>query len=154
MKPAVKTQIMPVTITETEVVYRNLGFTDSVTDCDCCGKTDLKGTYAIENLMTGDIMYFGCICAANRMNWSKKEFVTKYKSEEKEQNDAARAEYRISSEMKQYNTWVSNLPDTATDTGWELRMSLLKEEGPAYKNALEVKKIELQAKYPLAKYIY
>jgi hypothetical protein len=143
-----------IAIKEVENVYRNLGFTEEVTACDCCGKVDLKGTYAIENLMTGDIMYFGCVCAANKMNWSKKEFVTKYKAEEKQQNDTAQAEYRNSTEMKSYNSWVANLPDTATDAGWEERMSLLKTEGPAYKNALEAKKIELRAKYPLAKYIY
>ena len=143
-----------ITIKEVEQVYRNLGFTEEVTACDCCGKVDLKGTYAIENLMTGEIMYFGCVCAANKMNWSKKEFVTKYKADEKQQGDAARTEYRNSAEMKSYNNWVTNLPDTATDQGWEERMSLLKSEGPIYKNALEVKKIELQGKYPLAKYIY
>lgn len=143
-----------ITIKEVEQIYRNLGFTEEVTACDCCGKVDLKGTYAIENMMTGEIMYFGCVCAANKMNWSKKEFVTKYKTEEKEQSDASRLEYRHSEEMKSYNTWVANLPDTATDAGWEERMLLLKIEGPIYKAALDTKKIELQAKYPLAKYIY
>jgi hypothetical protein len=143
-----------ITIKEVEQVYRNLGFTEEVTSCDCCGKIDLKGTYAIENMETGDIMYFGCVCAANKMNWSKKEYVTKYKAEEKQHNDAAQAEYRRSDEMTAYNKWVANLPDTDTDKGWEERMNLLKTEGPVYKNALEAKKIELKAKYPLAKYIY
>ena len=143
-----------ITIKESEVVYRNLGFTEEVTACDCCGKVDLKGTYAIENTMAGDIMYLGCVCAAKKMNWSKKEFVTKYKAEEKQQSDVARNEYRNSAEMKAYNYWVANLPDTATDKGWEERMALLKSEGPIYKGALETKKIELQGKYPLAKYIY
>lgn len=143
-----------VTIIETIQVYRNLGFTEEITSCDCCGKVDLKGTYAIENMLTGDILYFGCVCAAKRMNWSKKDFVSKYKSEEKEQNEAARAEYRSSSEMKAYDAWVANLPDIDTDEGWNKRMLLLKEQGPLYKNALEVKKVEIRAKYPLAKYIY
>jgi hypothetical protein len=143
-----------ITIKEVEQVYRNLGFTEEVTACDCCGKVDLKGTYAIENIITGDIMYFGCVCAANKMNWSKKEFVTKYKAEEKQQSDMAQSEYRKSEEMKAYNNWVANLPDTDTDKGWEERISLLKTEGPTYKGALDIKKIELQSKYPLAKYIY
>jgi hypothetical protein len=141
-------------VKETETIYRNLGFTDEVTSCDCCGKTDLKGTYVIENLQTGDIMYFGCVCAAKRMQWSKKEFTTRYKTEEKEQNDAARKEYRESLEMQNYNNWVNGLPDTATDEGYAKRMELLKSEGPIYKNALATKVIELKAKYPLAKYIY
>lgn len=141
-------------IKETEQVYRNLGFTEEITSCDCCGKTDLKGTYAIENLETGDIMYFGCVCAAYRMKWSKKEFIAKYKTEEREQTVAAQQEYRNSIEMNNYNNWVNSLPDTATDDGWAKRMELLKSEGPIYKGALETKKIELKAKYPLAKAIY
>lgn len=143
-----------VTIKETEQVYRNLGFTEDVTACDCCGKTDLKGTYCIENLQTGEIMYFGCVCAAKRMQWSKKEFTTKYKTEEREQTTAAQQEYRRSEEMSNYNNWVNGLPDTATDEGWAKRMELLKSEGPAYKTALEAKKAALKIKYPLATVIY
>src|SRR4026209_2647127 len=111
-----------ITIKETEKEYRNLGFTEEVTSCDCCGRVDLKGTYAIEDLQTGSIMYFGCVCAAYRMNWSKKEFVTKYKAEEREQTIAAQHEYRQSEEMNNYNNWVTNLPDTATEEGWTKRI--------------------------------
>lgn len=143
-----------ITVKESEVIYRNLGFTDEVTSCDCCGKTDLKGTYCIENLQTGDIMYFGCVCAAKRMQWSKKEFTTRYKADVKEQTSAAQQEYRRSEEMSNYNNWVNGLPDTATDEGWAKRMELLKSEGPAYKSALEVKKAALKIKYPLATIIY
>lgn len=50
-------------LTSTEKVYRVLGFTESVTSCDCCGKTDLKGTYAMEHIQSGEKSYFGCICA-------------------------------------------------------------------------------------------
>lgn len=143
-----------VIIKETEKIYRNLGFTDEVTACDCCGKVDLKGTYAIENIETGDIMYYGCVCAAKRMQWSKKEFTTRYKTEEKEQTTAAHQEYRNSEEMVNYNNWLNGLPDTATDEGWTKRIELLKSEGPTYKAALESKKILLKAKYPLVKVIY
>jgi|694.fasta_scaffold84330_2 hypothetical protein len=38
-----------------------LGFTEEITDCDCCGKSDLKGTYAIS--LNGYISYFGSVCA-------------------------------------------------------------------------------------------
>jgi hypothetical protein len=141
-------------VKETERTHRNLGFTEEVTSCDCCGRVDLKGTYAIEDLLNGGIIYLGCVCAAHQMNWSKKEFTTRYKAEEKEQSDAARKEYRYSAEMNNYNNWVNGLPDTATDEGWAKRMELLKSEGPVYKNALAVKMIELKAKYPLAKCIY
>lgn len=114
----------------------------------------MKGTYAIEDLHNGGIMYFGCVCAAQKMKWSKKEFTTRYKTDVKEQTTAAQQEYRRSKEMMSYNNWVNGLPDTATDEGWAKRMELLKSEGPAYKAALEVKKAALKIKYPLATIIY
>lgn len=141
-------------VKETERTHRNLGFTEEVTSCDCCGRVDLKGTYAIEDLQNGGIMYFGCVCAAKRMQWSKKEFTTRYKAEEREQTTAAQQEYRRSQEMANYNNWVNGLPDTATDEGYAKRMQLLKSEGAAYKMALETKKTELKIKHPLATVIY
>lgn len=38
-----------------------LGFTEEITTCDCCGKEDLKGTYAID--WEGTIAYYGSVCA-------------------------------------------------------------------------------------------
>jgi len=47
--------------TEKEIIKKILGYTEDVTICDCCGKSDLKGTYAIE--FNGEIGYFGSVCA-------------------------------------------------------------------------------------------
>lgn len=44
-----------------EVIKTILGYTDDITTCDCCGKVDLKGTYAID--LNGDISYYGSVCA-------------------------------------------------------------------------------------------
>lgn len=38
-----------------------LGFTEEVTECGCCGKTNLKGTYAVEFDSNG-ITYYGSKC--------------------------------------------------------------------------------------------
>lgn len=46
---------------EKEIVKVILGYTEDVTTCDCCGKSDLKGTYAIE--FNGDLGYYGSVCA-------------------------------------------------------------------------------------------
>lgn len=40
------------------------GITDSVTTCDCCGKTNLKRTVAIET-ESGEILHYGTSCAAS-----------------------------------------------------------------------------------------
>lgn len=38
-----------------------IGYTDSVNECECCGKTDLKGTYCLE--IDGMELYYGSVCA-------------------------------------------------------------------------------------------
>lgn len=43
-----------------------LGFTQDYNNCDCCGRDDLKGTYAIQN-ENGVINYYGCVCAQKFM---------------------------------------------------------------------------------------
>ena len=42
---------------------KHLGKTDSVTTCDCCGKSGLKVTYAAE-LDCGEIAHYGSTCVA------------------------------------------------------------------------------------------
>ncbi len=44
---------------------RFLGNTDEITTCDCCGKSNLKSTVAIEN--NGDVLHFGTTCAARAL---------------------------------------------------------------------------------------
>ena len=43
--------------------FKILGICDNMNSCDCCGKTDLQKTVAIENCETGSIGYFGTSCA-------------------------------------------------------------------------------------------
>lgn len=38
-----------------------VGYTDSITECECCGKTDLKGTYCLD--IDGVELYYGSVCA-------------------------------------------------------------------------------------------
>lgn len=38
-----------------------IGYTDSITECECCGKTNLKGTYCLE--IDGEEFYYGSVCA-------------------------------------------------------------------------------------------
>jgi len=44
--------------------FKIIGFTDKVNECDCCGRTDLKGTYCIS--IDGSEFYYGSSCAAKR----------------------------------------------------------------------------------------
>jgi len=38
-----------------------IGYTDSITECECCGKTELKGTYCLD--IDGTELYYGSTCA-------------------------------------------------------------------------------------------
>jgi hypothetical protein len=44
--------------------FKIIGFTDKVNECDCCGRTELKGTYCIN--IEGNEFYYGSTCAAKR----------------------------------------------------------------------------------------
>lgn len=43
--------------------FRILAIVDDVNSCECCGKSGLQRTVAIENCETGEIKYFGTSCA-------------------------------------------------------------------------------------------
>lgn len=38
-----------------------IGYTDSVLECECCGKVNLKGTYCLD--INGEEFYYGSVCA-------------------------------------------------------------------------------------------
>ncbi len=42
-----------------------LGTVDSVNTCDCCNKTNLKKTVALD--FNGNVRYFGVVCAGNAL---------------------------------------------------------------------------------------
>lgn len=44
------------------MAFKLLGITDSVTSCDCCGRTNLKCTIELEN-ESGDVVFYGRDCA-------------------------------------------------------------------------------------------
>jgi hypothetical protein len=44
--------------------FKIIGFTDKVNECDCCGRTQLKGTYCIS--IDGNEYYYGSTCATKK----------------------------------------------------------------------------------------
>lgn len=52
---------------------RLLGTTNDKDTCDCCGRTDLKLTYAIEFDGAGDVRYYGSECAAKALKGTQKD---------------------------------------------------------------------------------
>lgn len=53
--------------------FRIIGYTDFRNECDCCGKTDLKGTYVMADEFDNEL-YFGVTCGAKVAGISTKEF--------------------------------------------------------------------------------
>ena len=69
-----------------------LGTDDSITSCDCCGRTNLKFTVTIE-LDNGEIAHYGQICAS-RNTGKEQGTITKEINEQKAKNiSAAKAEW-------------------------------------------------------------
>lgn len=62
---------------------RILGFTEERTSCECCGKDNLKGTYALTDEL-GNIFYYGTTCGAKAANWSNQEFQENWRNVKKE----------------------------------------------------------------------
>jgi hypothetical protein len=46
-----------------------LGTTNDKDTCDCCGRTDLKLTYAIRFDDAGDVRYYGSECASKALRF-------------------------------------------------------------------------------------
>lgn len=70
-----------------------LGITDSVNECDCCGKTDLKCTVVFE---TSDlqIVHYGRTCASKHYGQPTKQINNELRTIAEIARSEARAEYR------------------------------------------------------------
>lgn len=152
----------------TEKKYRILGFNDDQCSCDVCGKQELKGTYAMEDLSTGEIFRAGSSCGAKMAGWTTKELVAKYKLGEKENIETARKELRNSAEYIAYNSGLDFLNKESDDLSRKLYNcsdeNLRKEIGATERTfesrmeyiqplskALDNKRVEVVAKYNLRK---
>jgi hypothetical protein len=69
-----------------------LGTDDSVTTCDCCGKTNLKSTVIIQ-LDSGEIVHYGSVCACRNTGKERKTILQEIKTYHTQQVKAAREEY-------------------------------------------------------------
>jgi hypothetical protein len=61
-----------------------IGFTDQITECECCGKTNLKGTYCLE--IDGIELYYGSSCAFKTHGMTEDEQraeLSKFKAKDK-----------------------------------------------------------------------
>jgi hypothetical protein len=55
-----------------------LGFSDEITVCDCCGKTNLSGTFGVET-DAGDVLHYGSVCV-NKVYGKKRGTAIKFEA--------------------------------------------------------------------------
>jgi hypothetical protein len=55
---------------------------DSITTCDCCGRTELKATVAMQ-LDCGGILHYGRICAARNSGKTSQQVTKEIRAEQK-----------------------------------------------------------------------
>lgn len=82
--------------------FKILGFNDDECTCHVCGKQELKGTYVMEDLSSGEIFRAGSVCGSKMAGWTSKELVAKYKAGEKEKLTAAKKELHESADYINY----------------------------------------------------
>ena len=81
------------------IMTTTLRITDTVTTCDCCGKTGLKCTVEME-LDNGDIVHYGRTCASRNSGKNAATMNTEIKALVAKNTKAAKDEYYSSAEYK------------------------------------------------------
>jgi len=76
-------------ITEQLKVY---GIDDSVHECDCCGKTNLKSTVVVE--VDGEFLHYGSVCATRHTGKESKVIRSEAKAATEARRQVARQEYQ------------------------------------------------------------
>jgi hypothetical protein len=76
--------------------FRVLGTTDDVTECEHCGRTELKGTIRLGILDADgnveDVTYFGAVCGAKAAGWTTKDIRKAATAADRAAAEAERAE--------------------------------------------------------------
>lgn len=88
---------------------RALGTTESITTCDCCGKSNLKLTVAVE-LDDGELVHYGTTCAKRNTGKTQKQINSEIVSEKARKLNAANAELISSAEYQAFRQKINSRP--------------------------------------------
>lgn len=105
----------PSTVTR---VFRVLGTTDEVTQCQLCGRDELKGTIVLEDNATAEIVYYGSSCGARAAGWTTKEIRTaaRQADDERRAREQAEKQARHDAWIAARDAWISaNIGPDALD---------------------------------------
>jgi hypothetical protein len=80
----------------TRPAFKVLGTTNDVTECEHCGRTELKGTIRLGVLDADgnveDVTYFGAVCGARAAGWTTKDIRKQATAADRAAVEAARVE--------------------------------------------------------------
>lgn len=95
-----------------------IGYTDSIQECECCGKINLKGTYCLD--IDGEEFYYGSVCAFKNHGVTLDEQKIMKANFTKTQKNAvlynlhiAPIELEMTTKLENMFTVTDNLPDFA-----------------------------------------
>ena len=92
-----------------------LYLTDSITTCECCGRTELKATVTMQ-LDCGGILHYGRTCAARNSGKSQKQIRQEVFAEEAAAVGRASWAYRTSSECRDLRAFMATAAEESK--GW------------------------------------
>lgn len=75
-------------------MFKVLGYEEAFTTCDCCGKANLKGTFAVER-QDGEILHYGCVCVTRHTGKAAKAVRKEAQDAVQARLDAASNELRV-----------------------------------------------------------
>lgn len=122
--------------------YKTLAIVDDVNSCDCCGKSNLKSTVAMER-DDGEVLYFGSVCATRHSGRDPKSIKSEAKAAYEKKVAAARKELRNSQEEIACNARMNE----ARNLG--LISIAFRDFCRAASSAADAKRKEIAAKYQL-----
>ena len=92
---------------EQDKIVKILGTDDSVNVCDCCGKSNLKETVALET-ESGSVVHYGVVCASRSIGVPAKSVKSQARSANDEKFESELQEKRKKADFI-FAKWVSHL---------------------------------------------
>ncbi len=115
-----------------------LYITDEIDTCDCCGRTDLKATVAMQLSDGGGILHYGRTCAARNSGKTSKQIKQEVFQEAAAAIGRASWEYRTSKECRDLRAFMATAAGEAK--GWMSDYeTALREACTATKKAIAAK---------------
>ena len=108
--------------------HKIIGTTQDITDCECCGRTNLKKTVIVAVLdadgNTDSIAYYGTVCAAKATKRTVKQITDEVSAADAARRATAQAQAaeRSAREYRAYMAWLTNITGIADQ--WKAQQSL------------------------------